>query len=32
MSPAPKPTEEPNKHLTQPDSYFDNGRLVYTAA
>jgi hypothetical protein len=32
MSPAPKPIEEPNKHPTQPDSYLENGLLVYTAA
>jgi hypothetical protein len=32
MSPALKPTEEPNKHPTQLDSYFENGLLVYTAA
>ena len=32
MSPAPKPTEEPNKHPTQPDYYSENGLLVYAAA
>lgn len=32
MSPTPTPIEEPNNHPKQPDFYFENGLLVYTAA